>query len=150
MRIKTLVVAFAAVALALTAPLTACSSTDTETVATPADVAVEAPAAPGRVDADTFSTVVATPGITIIDVRTPEEFAQGHIEGAVNYNVEGPDFASQIASLDPAGIYAVYCQSGNRSQPAVAQMSSVGINSIYELESGISGWENAGFPVVSE
>jgi rhodanese-related sulfurtransferase len=96
-----------------------------------------------------FSALVATAGVTVIDVRTPEEFAQSHIQGAVNYNVEGPDFANQIAALDPAGIYAVYCQSGNRSQSAVAQMSSVGIENIFELESGITGWENAGFPVVS-
>jgi rhodanese-related sulfurtransferase len=149
MRTKTLGVAFAAAALALTAPLTACSSTETEAAAAPADVIVEAPAAPERVDAVMFSSVVATPGITIIDVRTPEEFAQGHIQGAVNYNVEGPDFANQIMGLDPTGVYAVYCQSGNRSQPAVSQMNSVGISSIYELESGIGGWENAGFPVVS-
>jgi phage shock protein E len=149
MRIKTLGVAFAAAALALTAPLTACSSADTEAVAAPVDVVVEAPTAPGRVDAVMFSALVATAGVTVIDVRTPEEFAQGHIQGAVNYNVEGPDFANQIMALDPAGIYAVYCQSGNRSQPAVSQLNDIGIDSIFELESGISGWENAGFPVVS-
>lgn len=149
MRIKTLGVAFAAAALALTAPLTACSSSETEATTTPADVVVEAPTAPERVDATMFSALVATAGVTVIDVRTPEEFAQSHIQGAVNYNVEGPDFANQIMALDPAGIYAVYCQSGNRSQPAVAQLSSAGINNIYELESGIGGWENAGFPVVS-
>ena len=149
MRTKTLGVAFAAAALALTAPLAACSSTDTEAVSAPLDVVVEAPTAPKRVDAAMFSSVVATPGITIIDVRTPEEFAQGHIEGAINYNVEGPDFANQIMGLDPAGVYAVYCRSGNRSQPAVAQLSSVGINSIFELEPGIIGWESAGFPLVS-
>ncbi len=82
-------------------------------------------------------------------MRTPQEFAQGHIDGALNYNVESPDFANQIMGLDPTGVYAVYCQSGNRSQVAVNQMSSIGINSIFELESGITGWENAGFPVVS-
>ena len=149
MRIKTLGVAFAAAALALTAPLTACSSTDTKAAAAPADVTAEEPATPERVDAVMFSALVATAGVTVIDVRTPEEFAQGHIQGAVNYNVEGPDFANQIMGLDPAGIYAVYCQSGNRSQPAVAQLSSVGIENVYELESGITGWESAGFPVVS-
>jgi len=149
MRNKTLGVAFAVAALALTAPLTACSSTDTEAVAAPVDVIVEAPTAPERVDAAMFSEVVTTPGVTIIDVRTPEEFAQGHIQGAVNYNVQGPDFANQIMGLDPAGVYAVYCRSGNRSQPAVTQLSNVGINSIFELEPGIIGWENAGLPLVS-
>ncbi len=92
--------------------------------------------------------MVSSPGVTVIDVRTPEEFAQGHIEGAVNYNVEGPDFGAQIATLDPAGTYAVYCRSGNRSQVAVSEMSQAGVNGIYELESGIVGWESAGLPVV--
>lgn len=148
---KSLGVAIAAAALALTAPLTGCSSsdTDTATATSPMDVVIEAPTALERVDASMFGAVVETPGITIIDVRTPGEFAQGHIAGAINYNVEGPDFANQIMGLDPAGVYAVYCQSGNRSQVAVSQMSSIGVNSIFELESGISGWESAGFPVVS-
>jgi len=148
---KSLGVAIAAAALALTAPLTGCSSsdTDTATATSPMDVVIEAPTALERVDASMFGAVVETPGITIIDVRTPGEFAQGHIEGAINYNVEGPDFANQIMGLDPAGVYAVYCQSGNRSQVPVSQMSSIGVNSIFELESGISGWESAGFPVVS-
>lgn len=87
--------------------------------------------------------------MTIIDVRTPEEFAAGHIQGAVNYNVQGPDFGNQIGALDPAGAYAVYCRSGNRSQAAVAVMSQAGITGIYELESGIVGWEQAGLPTVS-
>ncbi len=140
-------VAFAAAALAFTAPLAGCSSSDTANV--PTHVAVGTPANLERVDADTFRSVVATPGITIIDVRTPGEFAQSHIDGAVNYNVEGPDFADQIMNLDPGGVYAVYCQSGNRSQVAVGQMASIGVGSIFELESGITGWESAGSPVVS-
>jgi len=109
---------------------------------------VAAPAAPERVDAAGFAEVLASPGVTIIDVRTPEEFAEGHIEGAVNYDVQGPDFATQIGALDPAGTYAVYCRSGNRSQAAVAAMAQAGIPGIYELESGIVGWQDAGLPVV--
>ncbi|NQW32258.1 MAG: rhodanese-like domain-containing protein [Actinomycetales bacterium] len=147
MRTWRLGVAFAAAALAFTAPLASCSSSDTANV--PTDVAVGTPANLERVDANTFTSVVAIPGITIIDVRTPGEFAQGHIDGAVNYNVEAPDFADQIMGLDPDGVYAVYCQSGNRSQVAVDQMASIGVNSIFELESGLTGWESAGFPVVS-
>ena len=110
---------------------------------------VAAPTAPERVDAAGFATVIADPAVTLIDVRTPEEFAQGHIEGAVNLNVEGPDFATQIGQLDPAAVYAVYCRSGNRSQVAVAAMAQAGIPGIYELESGIVGWQEAGLPVAS-
>lgn len=149
---------FAASTLALTITLTGCSSdsgdsnTDSAAEVTTSEtvgVAVEKPAAPVRVDVTEFSSIVTSPGIQIIDVRTPEEFAQGHIEGAVNFNVEGADFATQIATLDPAGTYAVYCRSGNRSQPAVGYMAGQGITGIYELESGTVGWDEAGLPLVS-
>lgn len=154
MRTRLLAAAAAALATA-SLGLTGCSSTSATEPA--ASVSVQGPAAPGstpaapaapeRVDAARFAEVVSAPGVTILDVRTPEEFASGHIDGAVNLNVQGPDFASQVAGLDPAGVYAVYCRSGNRSQAAVAAMADAGIPGIYELESGIVGWQEAGLPV---
>ncbi|MCU0301256.1 MAG: rhodanese-like domain-containing protein [Candidatus Nanopelagicales bacterium] len=101
-----------------------------------------------RVDAATFSEVVATDGTQVIDVRTPAEFAAGHLEGAVNIDVEDPSFAAKVATLDDAATYAVYCRSGNRSQSAVAQMADAGIGSIYELGGGINEWAGAGLPIV--
>ena len=80
--------------------------------------------------------------------RTPEEFADGHIVGAVNIPVQSRDFSARIAELDPAATYAVYCRSGNRSQPAVAAMRDAGISTIYELGSGTKGWVSAGQPLV--
>jgi rhodanese-related sulfurtransferase len=151
MTTKKLGLVLTAATIAMSITLAGCSSDSTSsTVETPdSSVVVEQPAGPERVDATQFANVVATPGVTIIDVRTPEEFAISHIEGAVNFNVEGPDFGTQIAGLDSSGTYAVYCQSGNRSVAAVDYMSGQGINGIFELESGISGWEQAGLPVVS-
>ncbi len=73
----------------------------------------------------------------MIDVRTPQEFAAGHIEGALNINVESPDFAAQIAALDPDGTYAVYCRSGNRSRVAMQQMEQAGLANVFGLEGGI-------------
>ena len=64
----------------------------------------------------------------IIDVRTPAEFASGHLDGAVNIDVQSPDFAGQIMELDPNGEYFVYCRSGNRSGQAIAQMNQMGFN----------------------
>ena len=146
---KRLVAASAALLVSLSIGLVGCSSSEPETAgAQGAGVAVEAPASPERVDAATFSDIVSAPGVQVIDVRSPEEFAEGHIEGAVNFNVQGPDFLDQISTLDPAGTYAVYCRSGNRSQPAVATMADNGITSIYELESGIVGWQDSGLPTV--
>ncbi len=153
MRSRALALSVAALAT-VSIGLAGCSSASDTAPATTAAVQgpaapVDAPSAPERVDAARFAEVVAAPGVTTIDVRTPEEFAAGHIDGAVNYNVEGADFAAQIGALDPAGTYAVYCRSGNRSQVAVGAMSQAGIPGIYELESGIVGWEEAGLPTVS-
>jgi len=67
-------------------------------------------------------------GTVIIDVRTPAEFASGHLDGAVNIDVQSPDFAAQIMELDPNGEYFVYCRSGNRSGQAIAQMNQMGFN----------------------
>lgn len=153
-RRRTFIALVGAASLALTIGLSGCSSdsgsTDTAAAAEiqgPA-AAIESPESPVRVGVTEFANVIASPGVTIVDVRTPQEFAEGHIEGAVNIPVEFPDFMDQVSQLDPSGTYAVYCRSGNRSQPAVAGMSSVGINAIYELESGTTGWTSEGQPLV--
>lgn len=142
----------AAAALIASMGLAGCSSDDsaasTETTVQGPAAVVEAPDAPTRVGVEEFAGVVASPGVTIVDVRTPEEYAQGHIEGAVNIPVEYPDFMDRVSELDTEGTYAVYCRSGNRSQPAVAGMASVGITGIYELESGTTGWTSEGQPLV--
>lgn len=83
----------------------------------------------------------------IIDVRTPAEFAEGHVEGAINFDVQSPSFASQIATLDPTGTYLVYCRSGNRSAVAVAQMESVGLEVVDG--GGLGDMESAGWPFTS-
>jgi len=144
-----LVAASATLLVSLSLGLAGCSSDSGSTAAVQdPGTSAQASASPERVDAATFSEIVTAPGVQIIDVRSPEEFAEGHIDGAVNFNVQGPDFLDQISTLDPAGTYAVYCRSGNRSQPAVATMADNGITSIYELESGIVGWQDSGLPTV--
>ena len=151
---RTLTSLAGAIALALTIGLSGCSSdsgamenAQAAEVQRPA-APIEAPAAPVRVGVAEFADVIAAPGVTIIDVRTPEEFAEGHIDGAINIPVEYPDYMEQVSQLDPSGTYAVYCRSGNRSQPAVAGMVSAGITGIFELESGTVGWASEGQPLV--
>lgn len=78
-----------------------------------------------------------SPGAILLDVRTPEEFAEGHIEGAINLDINTASFRTNITKLDPTDIYFVYCRSGNRSAQAVEIMKSAGISSIYELRGGI-------------
>lgn len=127
--------------------LTGCSP-DPTAGATESSAVAAQQVSPGRVGVAEFAAVITMPGVQIIDVRTPEEFADGHLAGAVNIPVQASDFADRIRRLDPAGTYAVYCRSGNRSQPAVSEMRDAGITRIYELSSGTKGWTAAGQPLV--
>jgi len=69
---------------------------------------------------------------TVIDVRTPAEYAAGHIAGAQNIDVEAGDFASKIAALDKKAPYLVYCHSGRRSGIAATQMAAAGFADIVD------------------
>lgn len=92
-----------------------------------------------HVDAGVFTAAIDA-GAQIIDVRTPEEFAQGHIPGAHNLDLTAPDFMSRVKELDPAGLYAVYCRSGNRSRTAIEVLRSEGITQTVGLEGGVGAW----------
>jgi phage shock protein E len=65
----------------------------------------------------------------LIDVRTPAEFAEGHLDGAVNIPVELPTFTEQVALLDPDVEYLVYCRSGRRADVAIEYMDTLGLSS---------------------
>lgn len=101
----------------------------------------------GRVAAQEFSQAVLQGSGTILDVRTPAEFAQGHIAGATVIDWNDPSFSSQVATLDKSKQYLVYCHSGNRSAKAVAAMRGMGFTNLTELSGGITAWENARLPL---
>jgi len=69
---------------------------------------------------------------TVIDVRTPAEYAAGHIARARNIDVEGADFASAVSALDKGAAYLVYCHSGRRSAMAAEQMAAAGFTDIVD------------------
>lgn len=77
---------------------------------------------------------------TIIDVRTPQEFSEGHIEGAVNINYFDKTFLDQIAKYEKNEPLFIYCKSGNRSGQASKKMADLGFKQIYDLEGGILNW----------
>ncbi|MBK5208021.1 MAG: rhodanese-like domain-containing protein [Flavobacteriaceae bacterium] len=77
---------------------------------------------------------------TIIDVRTPQEFSEGHIEGAVNINYFDKTFLDQIAKYEKNEPLFIYCKSGNRSSQASKKMADLGFKQIYDLEGGILNW----------
>jgi phage shock protein E len=74
----------------------------------------------------------------VVDVRTPEEFAAGHLAGAININVEGTDFATQMGQLDKAKNYVLYCHSGRRAGIALDWMKQNGFTGTITNAGGIS------------
>ncbi len=129
------------IAFALTG--TACSTTTDAP-----QVAAQAPAFAGQhVGAAEFAAAAAEPGVMIVDVRTPEEYAAGHIAGAVNIDINSTDFAGLVSALDPAKDYAVYCHSGNRSRSAMTAMAGMGYANTVGLDGGIPAWTAAGYDV---
>ena len=94
-------------------------------------------------------TLAADPSVIVVDVRTPPEFAEGHIGRAVVADIKDPGFGSQIAQLDRSATYLVYCHSGNRSGQATAFMALLGFTNVNDLDGGLSAWVAAGAPVVT-
>ncbi len=95
-----------------------------------------------------FEKMSAKKKSQILDVRTPEEVAEGHLAKATTVNFLGPDFASQVASLNKKGTYLLYCRSGSRTRKAADAMQKMGFKHVYMLEGGITAWKEAGKEVV--
>ena len=96
-----------------------------------------------------FAEAIAQEGVAILDVRTPEEFAEGFIEGARNIDFYRDDFEIEINSLDKESSYALYCRSGKRSGQAAQMMQEAGFLSVFNLDGGMIDWANAGMPRVN-
>lgn len=74
--------------------------------------------------------------VQIIDVRTAAEFAQGHLQNAINIDVQSGVFDQEITKLDKTASYAIYCRSGRRSAIAASKMSDAGFTTIFNLQNG--------------
>ena len=97
-----------------------------------------------NVDVAGFEKLRADRKNLVLDVRTRQEFELGHIPGAVNLDVNAPDFAEKIAKLDKSQTYLVHCAAGRRSARACDQMSKLDFPKLYNLEGGFRAWEKAG------
>jgi thioredoxin 1 len=86
------------------------------------------------------------PDAPVIDVRTPREFSQGHLNNAINYDISTSEFNTKIASIDKSKPVLVYCLTGSRSTYAVRYMQSIGFKEVYELNGGIIKWRAASLP----
>ena len=85
--------------------------------------------------------------IAVIDVRTPEEFAESHLKGAQNVDIASPDFAKNLAKLDPSNTSLVHCAAGGRSTRSLSVLEKLGFKSIIHLDGGLNSWKKAGLPL---
>jgi thioredoxin 1 len=97
------------------------------------------------ISVDQFEKKLAeTPGAQLVDVRTSEEFSDGHLKNAQNMNVNREDYKELFNTLDKSKPVFVYCLSGGRSGKAAKIMESMGFKEVYNLDGGIMKWNNAG------
>lgn len=96
-----------------------------------------------------FADETGKAGMVVLDVRTPSEFAAGHLPNAKNIDIEAGDFASKIAGLDKNASYAVYCRSGRRSGIALDEMKAAGFTQAVDLSGGIVAWTSEGHQLVT-
>lgn len=96
--------------------------------------------------ADARALIEDKPEMVILDVRTPSEFDDGHIEGALNIPVD--DLEGRLDELSEDEELLVYCRTGNRSTRAVGVLEDAGFTKIFHMDGGITAWMAAGYPTV--
>ncbi|MCX6852227.1 MAG: rhodanese-like domain-containing protein [Verrucomicrobia bacterium] len=101
-----------------------------------------------HVKADEAAKIIADGKVAVIDVRTPDEFKDGHIKGAKNIDIMATDFEAQLGKLDKTQPTLVHCQAGGRSTRALKVFEKLGFTNLIHLDEGFGGWEAAGKPVV--
>lgn len=103
-----------------------------------------------NLNVDEFAKLISNKSVVILDVRTKEEFSEGHLEGAINIDVNSPDFTKKVLALNikSDAPIAVYCRSGRRSANACEVLSKEDFKNLSNLTDGILGWIKAGKAVV--
>ncbi len=99
------------------------------------------------IDSDEVENLWRARRAIVLDVRRPEEFAAGHIPGALNLNVEDPGFEDAARNLDVNKTYVVHCAHGIRSAKAAEKLQALNFPSVFDFSSGFSAWEKKGKPV---
>lgn len=85
--------------------------------------------------------------IRVIDVRTPDEMAEGHLINAINIDYKNENFKDEISKLDKNRTYLLYCKTGIRSGNAASAMKAAGFTHLYSMDGGIEAWQEAGKPI---
>jgi rhodanese-related sulfurtransferase len=96
------------------------------------------------IDVNAFEAKISADStLQLVDVRTPEEYNSGHIQGAVNYNIADPNFGANLDKLDKTKPVLVYCAVGGRSARAAGQLQKKGFTQVFDLKGGMNAWRAA-------
>jgi len=106
------------------------------------DIAVE------LITVEEMDSLLEMEKVQLVDVRTPQEYAEGHIEGAINIDFSDENFEALISEVDKSKPVAVYCGRGGRSGKCSAYMQKAGFTKIYDLDGGITEWKYKGKTLV--
>ena len=99
---------------------------------------------------DAQAVLTAPPdGLVVLDVRTLEEFEEGHLDGATMIDFYRTDFAVELDKLDKDAPYLIYCRSGNRSGQTRAIMEDLGFTDVRDIDGGAVAWADAGHALVA-
>ncbi len=96
-----------------------------------------------RADVAEFDRLRGQSNAVVLDVRTPEEFAAGHLPGAGLLDIKGTNFLSALNNLDRSKLYLVNCAAGGRSSRACQNLSTLGFSNVVNLEGGFTAWKKA-------
>ena len=120
---------------------------DDKPAAAASPAASPAKSAVKNVGAGEFDQLRRGTNVVVLDVRTPAEYAEGHLPGAVLVDYRAPDFTEKVAKLDKSKTYLVHCAAGVRSAKACTKMEGLGLTNLINLEGGVSAWKEAGKPL---
>ena len=100
-----------------------------------------------RLSPKDFKAALAKPGVQLVDVRTSEEFATGHLANARNIDYVNGDFLAGAAKLDKTKPVLLYCAAGGRSESALHDLKAAGFTNVHDMLGGIKAWRKDGLPV---
>lgn len=101
-----------------------------------------------KLNSQEFARLLEDGDVQLVDIRTPQEVANGIIEGASIINFQDADFEKKVQLLDKGQPVAIYCAAGGRSARASSQLKKLGFSKIYDLKDGYTGWKAEGYPSV--
>ena len=102
---------------------------------------------PNELEPQTFEQQAKNTQGILLDVRTPEEYNEGHLSGAINIDYKADNFEAALGQLDKDKPYYIYCKSGVRSGNTVTKMQKMGFTQVYNMDGGVEAWKAEGLPL---